>query len=179
MKAPETFDKWIQSVHNVRTWKAICKKEGIHVSKARGETTEYNWNDDLAEELTRLLDRNLGRIASQVLPELQNDYTAKIQESLKNFTASINTSSMAVTKHISNSLQNLMCNLDRLRAEALREVNVKFALALTMSRVIDRKVPPTVRLAMKPGYIKANAISGTENPSSYCKLHSILVIQFH
>jgi predicted phage tail protein len=166
MKAPETFYKWIQSVDKVGTWMAICRKEGIHVSKARGEITEYSWNDDLAEELTRLLDRNLGKIATQALPELQKDYTAKVNKALKDFTSSLNTSSMGVTKHISNSLQNVMYNLERVQVKALREVDARFALAIAMSRIIDRKVPPAVRLAMKPGYVKASAMNGTRNPSS-------------
>jgi hypothetical protein len=160
MKIHGLFEKWTQNAYNALTWKAICRKEGVHVSKGRNEKVEHDWNGDLAEEFTKLLDRDLHNLVNQVLPEIQGNYCDKMKEGMNSFAAEIKTSSMRVTNHISNPLDNFSHNLERLQVDILREINRKFALAIKKSRIADQTIPPRIRIAMKPAYAQAAAMRG-------------------
>lgn len=162
MKIPQLFEKWTQNVPSVVTWKAICRKEGVHVSKGRNEKIEHNWNEDLAEEFTKLLDKDLHKLVNQVLPDIQRNYCAKMEEGMKSFAAKIKTSSMGVTKNISNPLDNFSHNFERVQVHLLRGINKKFALAIKKSRLADQTIPPKIRISMRPAYAQAAAKRGMQ-----------------
>jgi hypothetical protein len=163
MKAPLLFGKWLQNVHYAATWKAICRKEGVHKGK---DGIEHNWNDDLAEEFTKLLDKDLSRIVNQVLPEMQKEYGGLIEGGINKLAAELKISSLGVAKYISSPLTNLLHNLEGLRVDARREVDRIFASAVKAARRAPQTIPPRLRIAMRPGYTEAAAISGmsTTNP---------------
>ncbi len=161
MKVQETYQTWTHHIHSVATWKAICRKHGIHHSKTKsGGPTEHNWNDDLAENLTMCLDKDLTNIFTRVVPELQKSYAELVQRGIEEFPTKLKGACMDITRHMANPLENFMFSMERLQAEIQRDIKTTFELALITARGADRKIPPIVRLAMKPGYELAEAKKG-------------------
>lgn len=158
---PEVFNKWVIQIHSGATWKAICRRNGVHTSKSKGaDPVEHNWNDDLAEVLTRLVDKRLDTLFNKVMPETQNAYLDMIERLTEKFPEYLERSCDAVTKNVHNALQNFLHTSKRLETELLRNAKVRFETACTMGRVIDRQVPPKVRGVMKPVYLQGFQMAG-------------------
>jgi hypothetical protein len=174
VKVAELFQKWTQSIHNVLTWRAICRKYGVHTSTGQNEKVQHNWNDDLAEEFTKLLDKDLRRIGSGVLPEIQKGYIKTVEKEMKNLAAQLESLSLNVTKYISNPLTNFLHTVEGLQVEMMREVNSQFEEAINKSRHVYQRVPRRIRKAMTPGYAKAAAIKGIST-ILYSKNHETLL----
>ena len=154
------METWTDQINVCVTWKAICRKDGTHISKSKDKWSEHNFNEDLAEALIRLLDKTLSLLVNQVLPELKRDFAAKFEEATKSFPIALEDFCLSTTKHIANPLTHFLHTLERLDVEVKRIVEGRFDLAIAMCRVVDRKISPKIRLAMKPGYKEAAAQSG-------------------
>jgi hypothetical protein len=160
-KTPEIFGIWVNQIPSGMTWKAICRKDGVHKSRSRGEgPVVHNWNEDLADGLIKVLDRNLNQLFNEVLPDIQRSHTASMEGVLKNFPSALAASCLLINKHIANPLQNLLHTLSRHEAEMQREILIRFRLAIAMGRIADQKVPLRIRRAMKPGYTIAATTKG-------------------
>lgn len=120
----------------------------------------HNWNEDLADGLIKVLDRNLNQLFNEVLPDIQRSHTASMEGVLKNFPSALAASCLLINKHIANPLQNLLHTLSRHEAEMQREILIRFRLAIAMGRIADQKVPLRIRRAMKPGYTIAATTKG-------------------
>ncbi len=163
-KTPEIFETWANQVPSGPTWKAICRKDGVHKSKSRGEgPILHNWNDDLADGLIKVLDRNLNCLFNEVLPSIQRSHMGLMETALKNFPTALAASCLLSNKHIANPLQNFIHTLSRHEAELQRTISNRFALAINMGRIVDQKVPLRIRRAMKPGYVVAANTKGNPN----------------
>jgi hypothetical protein len=159
-KAPLVFQKWTQDVAHYGTWKAICTRNGGAYKTKGKDGKTHHWNDDLAEELTKRLDRSLRTLVNPVLPGLRDSYIAKMEEHTAKFPIALKETSMGVTMFIANPLQNLSYNLDRLRAEKLRVIASRFEEIISQNREVHRKVPPMIEMHMKPGYSVAERQKG-------------------
>jgi hypothetical protein len=160
-KTPEIFGNWADQVPSGMTWKAICRKDGLHKSRSRGEgLVVHNWNEDLAGGLIKVLDRNLNQIFNEILPDIQRSHTASMESALKNFPSALAASCLLINKYIANPLQNLLHTLSRHEVGMQRTILNRFRLAIAMGRIADQKVPLRIRRAMKPGYTAAAATKG-------------------
>lgn len=156
----DIFQNWTETIRG-STWKAICRKNGIHqYKKGALDGVNYDWNAELAEPLTKYLDKYLNKLTNRILPAVQNEQNAQLEEAGKLFPRSLEESSLAITEHAANPLQNFLYNLQRLEVEMRRGVEARFAEAVVLFRTADRKVSDVIELSMKPGYAEARGHSG-------------------
>jgi hypothetical protein len=173
-RVPDVFDKWTCEVDNAHTWKAICRKGGIHTSKPKSNDRNQNspvvhrWNEDLAAELADLLDNDLRKYVEEVLPQLLGDHTSEFMSSIKEFTTSVKGSCLGITKNIANTLENYLYSVQRKEISMRQEASGRYTEAINESRKWDFGILTRIQLDMKPGYAKAFNPGG--NHSSHPKL---------
>jgi hypothetical protein len=179
-KVSKVFGKWTANVQNVQTWRAICRKFG-NAHKAKGQNSAlHTWNDDLAEEFTKLYDNDLRRYATTVLPTLSEKFSTRTEEDIIKLASSLKNSSLNITRGIANPMENFLHTLEGVNKEVIRHINEKSLHAIKMTRVVDRKIPVRIYKAMKEGYAKAERQKGTlyhpQLMTDYTMLFSIVLL---
>jgi hypothetical protein len=156
---PAVLTKWEEEIGNVATWRAICRKGGVHQSTKK---IAYNLNLDLGENILHGLEIKLALFLRRLVPRQQKWLSQQIEEAVTAFESTLRPSCITVSSHIANSLENFFQNLQSRLITYNVNTNECFGYAIKATQRATDKATKRIKTTMAPGYATAATIRGIQ-----------------